>query len=85
MTAKKTLTAARLKKFVARRNKSAFNSNLQFQIDARGCGIDLDDLGDVHPYESPEGGRCYRWTTPVGELHEVAGILEFRPAEKEDR
>lgn len=41
------LTKAKLTRFVSIRNKSDYNSNLQFQIDANAAGFKVSDLGKV--------------------------------------
>ena len=60
------MTEAQIRKFVTIRNASGLNSNLQFSIDAREAGVDLDLLGDAAKGE--HGG--YEWQTPHGLLVE---------------
>ena len=63
-----------LLKFCRIRNESGFSSNLQFSIDAREAGIDLDLLGDARKGEN--GG--YEWQTPHGLLVEhPSGQMEL--------
>jgi hypothetical protein len=59
-------TKQQLQRFVTKRNKSGFASNLQFAFDAKECGFDVEDLGQAHRLET--GG--YRWSTGHGHLIE---------------
>jgi hypothetical protein len=59
-------TKKQLERFIAKRNKSGFASNLQFAFDAQECGFDVNDLGPAHKLEA--GG--YRWWTDHGQLIE---------------
>lgn len=63
------MTRDQLLQFVETRNRSAFSSNLQFSIDAKEAGFDVQDLGQA--YRRPAGG--YRWDTPHGALIEHPG------------
>lgn len=65
------MTEAQVRKFIAIRDASGFNSNLQFQIDLEEAGLRIEDLGPVTKQE--EG--VYSWSLPVGELREVYGQL----------
>jgi hypothetical protein len=60
------LTEKRLDKFIATRNKSSFNNNLQFSIDADECGFDVNELGEPKKVSDYE----YHWNTPFGTLIE---------------
>jgi hypothetical protein len=60
------MTKRQLERFVRIRNKSPFNNNLQFQLDASTAGIAIVDLGKVEPRE----GGGYQWATPHGLLIE---------------
>ncbi len=72
------MTKAQLKKFVVRRNKSEFQTNLQFQIDAEACGFRIGDLGEVRPLNVGEGlPKAYEWTTPHGVLREYLGQMSL--------
>jgi hypothetical protein len=68
------LTMKQLQKFVKTRNKSGFQSNLQFQIDASASGFGVDDLGDVLPF-TIDGFKGCLWkpTTKDG----VVWLVEF--------
>lgn len=63
------MTRKQLDRFISIRNKSLFNSNLQFQIDADQAGIKIKELGQ--PARSMLGG--YEWHTPHGLLVELPG------------
>lgn len=78
MTTTKTkgLTRARLERFVKVRNKSEYQSNLQFLSDCESCGFRVGDLGDVTPVVT-ENGKHYVWTTPFGKLIEEYGKLRI--------
>lgn len=71
------ITRKQPERFVANRNKSPFNNNLQFGIDARACGFQVGDLGPVTKLES--GG--YRWETPHGALVEEYGRIRLEAKE----
>lgn len=43
------VTRKQIDRFVKRRNKSDFNTNLQFQIDANACGFRVDDICNGQP------------------------------------
>lgn len=64
-TSKAPLTEKRIREFIRVRNASQFASNLQFQIDADACGVDLDLLGAAAPV-----AHGYAWTLPFGTLRE---------------
>ena len=66
-----SLTLKKLERFVNTRNRSEFNSNLQFQIDASSCGFKVSDLGDV----KKTGDGTYYWITPHGMLVECGGRM----------
>lgn len=59
-------TKKQIGRFIKIRNASGFSSNLQFSIDAREAGFDVNDLGEAFKLE--EGG--YGWSTPHGQLIE---------------
>lgn len=66
------MTRKTLEQFIDRRNSSGFDSNLQFEIDANGVGLDIDELG------KPERNHEYAawvWKTEHGFLVEFAGKL----------
>lgn len=65
-------TEQNLRKFIRTRNNSRHNSNMQFSIDLRACGISAIDLGDA---ERIEGG--YQWRTAHGKLKEVNGRMSL--------
>ena len=82
---KPVFSRAALRRFIAIRERSPFDSNLQFAFDAASAGFNLDALGDATPYMPPgvpdDAAAClrsYRWVTPWGELHEQFGKLELR-------
>lgn len=81
------LTLAKLEKFMQRRNKSEFSSNLQFVIDAEDCGITVDDLGPVTKVLGVNGHHAaYKWETPFGTLQEAGGRLTlYRPVSGETK
>lgn len=63
------MTKDQLLAFIATRNVSEFQSNLQVQFDASACGFSVGELGQAFKLE--EGG--YRWWTPYGQLIEHPG------------
>lgn len=69
------ITRKKLEKFVATRNRSEHQSNLQFQIDAEGCGFRLKDLPEVEKI----GPGHYVWRTRFGDLIELGGRMSFEP------
>lgn len=70
------LTKAKVEKFIRIRNKSRFNSNLQFQIDAQEAGIRMDDLPKAEPLEI----GAYAWDLgKLGRLVERNGKLILHP------
>lgn len=69
------MTKAQLLKFIKMRNRSEYNSNMQFQSDAEDCGFNARDLGDVVKDEHGD----YVWTTPHGKLREHWGVLSLEP------
>ena len=66
------MTKAQLLRFIKMRNKSGFNSNLQFCIDLRECGIDAKELENATNLNDRIG--CW-WDTPHGVLVELRGQL----------
>jgi hypothetical protein len=72
------LTLKKLERFVKVRNKSQFSNNLQFGLDADGCGFDVADLGSPRKYS-----WGYVWvptfSDDAGPLHlwEVNGRLKI--------
>jgi hypothetical protein len=70
------LTMRQLRKFVKMRNKSSFQSNLQFQIDANNSGFLAKDLGDTERFKL-NGFTGYRWMVPIkGDILPVM-LIEF--------
>lgn len=55
------LTLAKLRRFVDIRNKSGFNSNLQFQIDCMSAGFQPEELGDTRKFML-DGFGGYVWS-----------------------
>ena len=78
------LTAKKLARFCEIRNASQCNSNLQFELDAREAGFEVDELGKperIGPEtNSPRNPSGYQWITSVGTLTERGGIMSFEPA-----
>lgn len=72
------LTIAQLRKFVTIRNKSGFNTNLQFQIDCGTAGFDAKDLPDPKKLEL-QGQTGYQWDIPYKgqEGNGVTAMVEF--------
>lgn len=66
------MTRAQLKAFIARRNASDFQTNLQFQIDANAVGIKVEDLG-----KAVKETWGYSWDTFYGRLEERQGKLSL--------
>ena len=67
------MTKEQLLKFIKIRNASGFQSNLQFEFDAREAGFDAKDLGHVAKVDN----GLYEWKTPHGVLVEFHGVLEL--------
>ena len=67
------ITKNQLLKFVEIRNKSAFNSNLQFACDATTCGFDVKELETCLNDEQ----GISTWKTPHGILTETNGRLSL--------
>jgi hypothetical protein len=67
------MTKAQLKRFVSRRNKSEFQTNLQFKIDAEACGFRISELGEARKI----GDHMYIWDTPHGFLREHHGVMSL--------
>lgn len=61
-----------MQKFVKLRNRSSFNTNLQFMIDMDECGIEAKELENCTNLNDRIG--CW-WDTPVGVLVELHGKL----------
>lgn len=60
------ITFAQLRRFVMLRNKSGFDSNLQFECDATSCGFTSTDLGNPEgPITTGAGYRAYLWNVEV--------------------
>lgn len=70
------MTLDQLKKFIKKRNASSHQNNLQFMIDARECGVNINELGEAKPTKT---GYC--WDTPYGRLMEVNGKLQLNEAD----
>lgn len=75
MARKKEPTSAQLRKFVEVRNKSQFQSNLQFQIDARACGFSVDGLGTPIKIKA---GYVWQLQGLNCELLEEHGVMRIR-------
>lgn len=60
------ITRAKLLRFVKRRNKSGFDSNLQFGIDADACGIPMEALRGAEKFRL-DGFTGYQWKVPLKE------------------
>lgn len=74
------MTLDQLRRFIEIRNKSAFQTNIQFVSDAAECGINVADLGDATRDEDPETGLpVWRWRTPYGLLVEQNAKLTLYP------
>lgn len=71
------MTKAQLEKFIKIRNKSDYQSNLQFLIDARSCGLDLKELGNPKRQKNEDGFEDFVWGTPFGKLVEHYGELSL--------
>lgn len=71
------MTRAQLDRFIRIRNKSGFNSNLQFISDAEEAGFDAVELGNATKHDF----GTYTWTTPYGTLTERDGCLTLEPAD----
>lgn len=74
------MTRKQLERFIATRNKSPHNSNLQFQIDAAACGFEVTDLPEPRRVDA----HHYEWDTPHGTLVEQHGRMHYRPKEVMD-
>lgn len=68
------MTKRQLLAFITRRNRSDFNSNMQFHSDAQDSGFKVADLGEPAKL-SHRGYTAYIWTTPHGRLAEYVGVL----------
>jgi hypothetical protein len=69
------MTKNQLLKFIRIRNRSGFNTNLQFLLDLHEAGIAAKDLGNATRAEA--GG--YQWRTEHGLLVELPdGRMELR-------
>lgn len=66
--------ADRIRRFVSTRNKSEFQSNLQFHFDLEAAGLKLSDIGTATKLPS---GNGYSWQTKAGVLIERWGQLTF--------
>lgn len=75
------ITQKKLERFIKMRNKSGFQSNLQFQFDADACGLKVADFGPVTKHE--EG--FYSWDTPCGRLIERFGKMWLDDSDDEVR
>jgi hypothetical protein len=71
------MTRKQMEKFIKLRNKSGFNSNLQFMIDMREAGIEVSELENCTNLNERIG--CW-WDTPVGVLVELHGRLTLYPS-----
>lgn len=66
------MTKAQLLRFIKMRNKSGFNSNLQFSFDMSECGIKAKELENATNLNDRAG--CW-WDLPHGVLVELYGQL----------
>lgn len=71
----KFIPAAKLLKFIQRRNKSHHHNNLQFQIDADACNIHLETLGKARKF-TVGSFTGYEWIVPVEDNKKVR-MVEF--------
>ena len=71
------MTKAQLVRFIKLRNKSAFNTNLQFYFDMNECGIDPTELENATNLNDRIG--CW-WDLPHGVLVELYGKLTLYKA-----
>jgi len=69
------ITKKQLLKFIELRNKSEYQSNLQFEIDARAAGFSSTDLGQAIKVKNGDGFEDYVWETSFGKLTEHYGEL----------
>ena len=69
------LTLKQLTRFVKTRNKSGYQSNLQFQIDANACGFSIEDLGKVAVF-TIDGFKGYQWKPVIARVSERSNIGE---------
>jgi len=70
------LTRSKVVRFVKKRNKSDFSTNLQFQSDASDLGIVVKDFGTPRRF-SIDGFSGYEWRFPVKGEDEPAVMVEF--------
>lgn len=70
-----TLDIKTVSKFVAIRNASEFNSNLQFQIDLKETGIDVREL----PKAEKKDEGWFEWDLGFCRMIEQYGIMSFIP------
>lgn len=70
------MTKAQLLRFIKMRNKSGFNSNQQFMIDMKECGIAVKELDNATNLNDRVG--CW-WDLPHGVLVELHGHLTLYP------
>lgn len=73
------MTKEQLLYFIAIRNESSFNTNLQFSFDADVAGFPVTELGDALMKDTDEGIVYYEWDTEHGQLIELGGKLELNP------
>ncbi len=66
------MTKRQLEKFIARRNNSEFQSNLQFSFDLAAEGIKMQELGKC--VFDPKD-KSWGWDTKFGKLKEIDGQL----------
>lgn len=72
-----TLTMKQLEKFVCVRNRSAFQTNFQFNIDAIECGFNTDkDLGEPRKFNL-DGFTGYEWRIRVKGVIGPTIMVEF--------
>jgi hypothetical protein len=68
------MTKRQIERFIRKRNKSPFASNLQFQIDEKDCGIKLGPATKVRD-------GLYEWKTRFGKIVEERGILRLEASD----
>lgn len=70
------ITRKQLEKFVAKRNVSAFQTNLQFWNDADACGFDAGRLGQPRKFDLG-GFTGYEWRVRVKGVMGPTILVEF--------
>jgi hypothetical protein len=75
------MTKKQLEKFIKTRNRSRFNSNMQFMIDAQSCGFKESELGEARRVLREGGVWVFEWDTPHGLMVERNGRLYLEAQE----